>query len=110
MLAAGENAQTVLDHMANADEGRAVRQAHMIDEQGNIAAFTGDECNGWAGHHVGDGFSVAGNILKGQEVVDACAPRHTKTISTNHLWTVCCSLCKPVKRQAATVAASNLQG
>ena len=73
MLAAGKSAQTVLDHMANADEGRAARQAHMIDKQGNIAAFTGDDCNDWAGHHVGDGFSVAGNILTGQEVVDACA-------------------------------------
>ena len=43
MLAAGESAQTVMDHMTNADEGRAVRQAHMIDKQGNIAAFTGDD-------------------------------------------------------------------
>jgi uncharacterized Ntn-hydrolase superfamily protein len=77
MLARGQDAQAVLDHMIEKDKGQAVRQAHMIDRAGKSAAFTGDECSDWAGHFVGDGFSVAGNILAGPEVVKACADAYT---------------------------------
>ena len=70
-LEAGERAEDVLSDLAARDEGRASRQAHMLDTQGNFAAYTGDDCTDWAGHRLGDGHSVAGNMLAGASVVEA---------------------------------------
>lgn len=70
-LARGERAQTVLDDFVQRDEGRAQRQAHMMDTSGEIAVHTGDACVDWAGHRVANGVSVAGNMLAGPDVVDA---------------------------------------
>jgi uncharacterized Ntn-hydrolase superfamily protein len=61
----------VLERLVAEDEGRAVRQVHVIDRAGRVAAHTGDNCVGWAGHLLGDGFSVAGNMLAGADVVKA---------------------------------------
>lgn len=69
LLTDGQSALDVLDGMVQKDEGQAARQAHMIDQKGNVAAFTGEECIDWAGHELGDGFSVAGNMLAGAGVV-----------------------------------------
>lgn len=71
-LAAGEAAADVLADFIARDAGRAQRQAHMIDAAGRIAAHTGAECIGWAGHVAGEDISVAGNMLAGADVVDAC--------------------------------------
>ena len=68
-LAAGEAAQAVLDDMIARDGGRAQRQVHMVDGAGRVAAHTGAQCIGWAGHLAGAGVSVAGNMLAGPEVV-----------------------------------------
>jgi uncharacterized Ntn-hydrolase superfamily protein len=45
----------------------------MIDGQGQTAAFTGRLAASWAGHHQGKNCAVAGNILKGPEVVERMA-------------------------------------
>ncbi|WP_299502606.1 DUF1028 domain-containing protein [uncultured Roseobacter sp.] len=66
-----ENADTVLADLVARDDGRAIRQAHMTDVQGNFAAFTGDDCVDWAGHLIRDDHSVAGNMLTGPEVIAA---------------------------------------
>ena len=68
-LAAGESAEAVIADLAARDRGRAQRQAHMIDADGRSAAHTGDDCVEWCGHVIGDGVSVAGNMLAGPEVV-----------------------------------------
>lgn len=70
-LMAGESAKQVLEDLAARDEGRAIRQAHMMDAQGNFAAHTGEDCVDWAGHILGDGHSVAGNMLGGPRVIEA---------------------------------------
>jgi len=70
-LMAGEGASDVLDDLAARDEGRAIRQAHMMDAQGRFAAYTGVDCVDWAGHILGDGHSVAGNMLAGPRVIQA---------------------------------------
>src|SRR5207247_1067094 len=36
---------------------------------GEVASWTGDRCNAWAGAESGDGFTAQGNILAGAEVV-----------------------------------------
>ena len=45
----------------------------MIDTEGNIAAHTGVECIEWCGQIVGEGFSVAGNMLAGPQVIEDTA-------------------------------------
>ncbi|MEP1614173.1 MAG: DUF1028 domain-containing protein [Roseobacter sp.] len=67
----GERANMVLDDLVARDEGRAIRQAHMMDSQGRFAAYTGADCVDWAGHILGDGHSVAGNMLAGRDVINA---------------------------------------
>lgn len=69
-LAAGETAAAVLADLVARDGGAAIRQAHMIDRAGNSAAHTGADCVDWAGHRIGAGVSVAGNMLAGPEVAD----------------------------------------
>jgi uncharacterized Ntn-hydrolase superfamily protein len=63
----------VVEVLLGTDEGRAVRQLHVVDAAGRVAAHTGAECIGWCGHRRGEGFSVAGNMLAGPRVVDDTA-------------------------------------
>jgi uncharacterized Ntn-hydrolase superfamily protein len=67
----GESADAVLADLASRDEGRAIRQAHMMDAQGHFAAHTGDDCVDWAGHLIREDHSVAGNMLTGADVIEA---------------------------------------
>ncbi|HYF54999.1 MAG TPA: DUF1028 domain-containing protein [Salinarimonas sp.] len=59
--------------LTQADEGRHQRQIHVLDSAGRLAAFTGDRCVPWCGHLVREGFSVAGNMLTGPEVIQETA-------------------------------------
>lgn len=65
----GEAAASVLADLVSRDAGQAQRQAHILDAAGHSAAFTGAGCIDWAGHITDDGFSVAGNMLAGPEVI-----------------------------------------
>lgn len=71
MLRAGRSAQDTLDALVAGDEGRAQRQAGVVDAHGGAATYTGDACHPWAGGRTGDGYAVQGNILVGPEVVEA---------------------------------------
>jgi uncharacterized Ntn-hydrolase superfamily protein len=59
--------------LVEADAGREHRQLHVIDAEGNIAAHTGVECIEWCGQIAGDGYSVAGNMLAGPQVIEDTA-------------------------------------
>ncbi|MBK0327846.1 DUF1028 domain-containing protein [Rhodobacteraceae bacterium F11138] len=72
-LEAGEPATAVLADFVERDQGQAIRQCHMMDANGQFMAHTGKDCTDWAGHLIGDGFSVAGNMLAGPQVVQATA-------------------------------------
>jgi len=78
-LAAGESPDLVIAALTEADDGRSQRQLHMLGARGPGAAHTGGDCIGWGGHHVGDGFSVAGNMLAGPEVVEASVQAYRDT-------------------------------
>jgi len=73
MLADGVAAADVVARLTDADAGRAQRQLHVLGAHGRGAAFTGAGCIDWCGHQVHDGFSVAGNMLAGPDVLDATA-------------------------------------
>src|SRR5512144_1136638 len=53
--------------------GRDHRQLHMIDALGRIGAHTGSACIDWCGQRSGIDYSVAGNMLAGEQVIDATA-------------------------------------
>jgi uncharacterized Ntn-hydrolase superfamily protein len=71
LLAGGAEAPEVVRALVEADDRAAHRQLGIVDAQGAAAAWTGDECIGWAGHRTGRGVSVQGNCLVGPDVVDA---------------------------------------
>jgi len=68
-MRAGEAADGVLKDFLARDGGQSIRQAHMIDQTGQIAAHTGADCVDWAGHNSAENVSVAGNMLTGPSVV-----------------------------------------
>ncbi|MBM4465364.1 MAG: DUF1028 domain-containing protein [Chloroflexi bacterium] len=73
LMAEGLSAQEALAKLIEADEERDRRQAGMVDVRGDAAAYTGQGCFAWAGHIVGEGFACQGNILVGEETVQAMA-------------------------------------
>jgi uncharacterized Ntn-hydrolase superfamily protein len=73
LMAAGWTAQEALNHLLVMDEGASHRQVVLVDAAGRAAAHTGEDCHDWKGHIVGDGYACAGNILVGEETVQAMA-------------------------------------
>src|SRR5450631_4940358 len=73
MLSQGLSAADVVFALIDADGGREHRQLHVIDAEGNIAAHTGVQCIEWCGQIAGDGYSVAGNMLVGPQVIEDTA-------------------------------------
>ena len=73
LLQRGNTPSDVVRTLTDADAGREHRQVHVIDAMGNTAAHTGSACIDWCGERKGDGFSVAGNMLAGPQVLDATA-------------------------------------
>jgi len=73
LLAQGNTPADVVHVLTLADAGRDHRQLHVIDAEGNIAAHTGVECIDWCGQVIGEGFSVAGNMLAGPQVIEDTA-------------------------------------
>ena len=61
----------MLERLTSADEGRASRQAGVVDAQGRAATYTGTECIPWAGGVTGQDYAAQGNCLTGPEVVAA---------------------------------------
>lgn len=47
------------------------RQFSVMNAQGEVATHTGAQASDWAGHRIGRHVSAQGNILAGEEVVDA---------------------------------------
>jgi uncharacterized Ntn-hydrolase superfamily protein len=73
LMAAGWTAPEALDQLLRMDAEVAQRQVLLVDASGRAAAYTGETCFNWAGHKVGRGYACAGNILAGEETVQAMA-------------------------------------
>jgi uncharacterized Ntn-hydrolase superfamily protein len=71
LLQEGRPASEIVTILTDADPGCSLRQLHLIDAQGRIGAYTGENCVDWAGHAGAENVSVAGNMLAGPQVVDA---------------------------------------
>lgn len=69
LMAQGTAPADVVSSLIAADAGREHRQMHLIDAAGRIAAHTGFACIDWCGQVQGEGYSVAGNMLAGPQVI-----------------------------------------
>jgi uncharacterized Ntn-hydrolase superfamily protein len=81
-LQRGATPEAALEAVLADDPGRETRQLGVVTADGRAAAFTGRECLDWAGHRVGPGFAVQGNILAGEAVVDEMARAYSETVGT----------------------------
>ena len=72
-LKRGDDPTEIVRSVTSADTGRDHRQLHIIDKAGQTAAHTGSACIDWCGHRAGNGYSLAGNMLVGPDVLAATA-------------------------------------
>ncbi len=79
-LQRGAAPEEALERVLAEDPRRETRQLGVVAADGRAAAFTGSECMDWAGHRVGSGFAVQGNILAGEAVVDEMARAYEETV------------------------------
>jgi uncharacterized Ntn-hydrolase superfamily protein len=73
ILEQGADAGAALKILVASDTGRAQRQLGIVDAKGNVATYTGEKCNAWAGGVDGVNFVCQGNILAGEKVIKAMA-------------------------------------
>jgi len=78
LLRDGRSPRDIVDSLIAGDRGYASRQLHVMDAAGRIACHTGQDCVGWCGHLEGHGFSIAGNMLAGAQVLDDTAGAYTE--------------------------------
>jgi uncharacterized Ntn-hydrolase superfamily protein len=71
LLRTDQDAQHVVDQVTAGDHGREWRQMSLLCRSGTTGVFTGERNDDWKGHLVDDDLIVAGNILKGPEVLEA---------------------------------------
>ncbi len=73
MLAEGQSAEDTKAGVLVFDPHPELRQFAIVDAAGGVAAYSGDSCDGWYGHTIGDGFVVAGNMLISADTISASA-------------------------------------
>lgn len=83
LLEGGLSAEETIDKLIDEDPGRDDRQLGIVDANGGAAGYTGASCVDWAGHIVGEGFSVQGNMLISSATVErmAAATRESAALS-----------------------------
>ncbi len=73
LLQQGLTAREVLKKLLADDDNPEVRQVAVIDANGEVDCHTGSRCFEWAGHVIGDNYSIQGNILISEETVESMA-------------------------------------
>ena len=73
LMKGGSSASEALAELIESDSGEAVRQVALVDARGRVAAHTGARRIPWAGHHLGEGYSVQANMMLNDRVVPAMA-------------------------------------
>ncbi|SDN24703.1 Uncharacterized conserved protein, Ntn-hydrolase superfamily [Halogranum gelatinilyticum] len=71
-IAEGDAVDDACTALLNADEHASYRQVHGVDSE-RAFTFTGDDCVEWAGSRTGENYTVAGNMLVGESVVERVA-------------------------------------
>ena len=73
LLELGLSPEVALTALLQEDPEAAIRQVAGIDSRGRVFAYSGDKCVAWYGHRSGEDYSVQGNMLVGEETIDAMA-------------------------------------
>ena len=73
LLESGLSAEETIDKLIAEDPGHNDRQLGMVDANGAAAGYTGASCVDWAGHIIGEGFSVQGNMLVSGATIEKMA-------------------------------------
>lgn len=67
------SARKIVDELLSSDPYPQSRQILVVDVYGHAHAHTGERNPAWCGHHIGEGYVTAGNVLAGPGVVAAMA-------------------------------------
>ena len=81
MLRNGWSAEKVIAALVAGDETRSSGRSAWSTAEGRAAAYTGSACVPAAGHVVGDGFTVQGNLLERDEVWQSMAPAYEAALA-----------------------------
>lgn len=73
LLAQGRPAGQTLAELITNDPDSAYRQIAIVDRENTAVAHTGASVSHWAGHRIGKGYVAFGDMLAGQQVLDALA-------------------------------------
>ena len=79
LMEKGFTAEEALSTLINVDENSAVRQVGMVDVKGNAIAHTGSKCIQYAGHIVGNGYTVQANLMATPKVPAAMVRAYEAT-------------------------------
>jgi uncharacterized Ntn-hydrolase superfamily protein len=71
LLAQGKSPAQALEILTQADDDREERQCGIVDAQGRTATYTGKKCLDFAGGRTGKDYSIQGNLLASNKVVEA---------------------------------------
>ena len=85
MLEGDAGAIDTLERLIESDPGLQSRQVGVVDVDGTAAAFTGEDCQEWAGHVTGPGYVCLGNILAGED----SGNRHGRNLRNSRRRRVC---------------------
>ena len=78
LMEAGYSASETLEKLLENDPQPDLRQVGLVDAKGNAVTYTGNSCYSWAGGITGPKFAAQGNLLAGEQVVQAMASVYTQ--------------------------------
>ncbi len=86
-MIAGDSAQGIIDWVITHDSQNnpAIRQYGVVELNGGhprSAAYTGVNCMDYKNHITGPGYSIQGNILLGQQILDSMEARYLNSSGT----------------------------
>src|SRR5699024_7399998 len=64
---------SAFERLVKEEQVPEIRQFSIVDQHGAAVAYTGEKCDTWRGHLTGDHYAVAGNMLVGEETLQAMA-------------------------------------
>ena len=79
MMEDGELPRDVIKSLLKKDITPEIRQITMLDTKGHIETYTGNRCVEYAGHIIGDNYSVQGNMMTEEETLDKMADAFENT-------------------------------
>lgn len=71
MLENGMPLGNVLEDILKNDKSAAIRQVAMMNSNGEVIAYTGEQCIAEASHYIGKHFSVQANMMANDKVIPA---------------------------------------